>query len=243
MKKAFLIFLSLVLMTSVSIVAVAEDGGSYISIGEYNETVKTLHQKLADFSYFSLRPESPWSVKSVSALKQLQYDNGLNPSGTVEDKGQYEAILAVTEKNKNLIPGCTFEWSDWMTPEYNGKNKCFTMARVILADKQIGDQYNCSLEIEFNGVNVTPDQKFGFKTQGAVDESWEHWSENIWNTGVINLTEVPADEVYVCNTTSQITENTVNSQVFSIGFRCDYWSSGSFRIRNMKVEKGTKTVE
>ena len=235
MRKIIVVLLVLVLMVTMSNGVAAEDG-AYINIGDYNETVLALHQKLSDLGYYSLRPESPWSEKSVSALKQLQYDNGWNPTGVVEGKDQYEAILAITEKNKNLIPGCTFEWSDWMTPEYDKQNRCFTIAKVNLGEKHIGDQYECSIEIEFKDVTATDGQQFAFWTQGPIDDSWSYFQENVWNWNLIRLADVPENGTYYYRTTNQITENTVNLKAFNMGFRCDYWSSGTFRVRNVKIE-------
>lgn len=94
MKKAFLVFLALIMISSV---AVAE--GAYINIGDYNESVIALHQKLSDLGYFSLRPESPWSEKSASALKNVQYVLGLDETGIVADRTQYDSIMALDEND------------------------------------------------------------------------------------------------------------------------------------------------
>lgn len=96
MKRIIVVFLVLILVTG-SMNALAEDGGSYINVGDYGSEVIALHQKLADLGYFSLRPESPWSAKSESALKAVQYVLGLDETGIVADKMQYDSIMGLDE--------------------------------------------------------------------------------------------------------------------------------------------------
>ena len=104
MKRIIVVlFLALIMIGSV---AVAEDGQAYINIGDYNETVKTLHQKLADLGYYYLRAESPWSEASVSAVMQLQDDRGLEPTGVVENQSAIEEIMSLDHViRENLLLG------------------------------------------------------------------------------------------------------------------------------------------
>ena len=94
MKKAFLVFLALIMIGSA---AVAEESEAYINIGDYGPEVVALHQKLANLGYFSLRPESPWSSKSADGLKAVRYVLGLDETGIVAGRTQYEAIMALDE--------------------------------------------------------------------------------------------------------------------------------------------------
>jgi len=139
----------------------------------------------------------------------------------------------------NLVAGSTSEWSEWITPEVNEENWTYNVLTAFLGDRQVGDEYTCSLEIEFQGV--TGGEGFGFNTQGAVDKSWK--LGNVWNSKIVKLTEAPIDDVYYYTATNKITEKNVNAVSFNIGFRCDYWSAGSFRVRNIKVEKGPEATE
>ena len=38
-------------------------------------------------------------------------------------------------------------------------------------------------------------------------------------------------------------EKMVHATTFNLGFRCDYWNSGMFRIRKVKVEYGDTATE
>lgn len=139
----------------------------------------------------------------------------------------------------NLVVGSSSEWSEWYTPEADKENRTFNVAIAYLGDKQVGDEYTCSLEIEFQGV--TGGEGFGFRTQGSVDKSWK--LGNVWNSKIVKLSEAPDVGVYTYTATNKITEKNVDAIAFNIGFRCDYWSSGSFRVRNIKIEKGAEATE
>jgi len=239
MKKAVSLIIALLLLMGVG--GVAEEG-VLIQIGDYNEDVISVHQKLAELGLLSLRPESPWSAISSAALKTLQALNEWEETGVVASQEDLKKILAAEKIiGKNLAFGTSDEWSEWMTPEADKNNRTFNIAYAELGDKSVGDTYTCSLEIEFKDVKATSteneDQKFSFRTQGAVDGAWD--LGNIWNSNIVKLTEAPRDGVYDYTTTNKITEKNVEASKFTLGFRCDYWSSGSFRVRKIKVEKGT----
>jgi len=239
MKKAVSLVIALLLLMGVG--SVAEEG-VLIQIGDYNEDVISVHQKLAELGLFSLRPESPWSAVSSDALKKLQALNEWEETGVVETQEDLKKILAAEKiVGKNLAVVTSDEWSEWMTPAYNEKNKTFNVTYAELGEKKVGDSYTCQVEIEFKDVTATEGEKFAFNTQGAVDKSWE--LGNIWNSKIIKLSEPPEDGVFFYTATNQITEKNVDATQFNIGFRCDYWASGSFRIRNIKVEKGTIATE
>lgn len=245
MRKVFLVFLALI-MISYAAAAVAEeseaDSKAYTNIGDYNEAVVALHQKLSDLGYYYLRPESPWSAASEAAVKILQENLDLAITGTVESKEQMDEILSLDHViGKNYAKGSSSEWSDWYMPELDVQNGCFNVAVAELGEKLIGDYYTCSVEIEFKDVTTTEGQSFLFVTQGAVDGVWD--KENIWNGSILYLNEVPQNGVYQYTATNQITEKNEECLKFDLGFRCDYWNKGSFRVRNVKVEKGRKTTE
>lgn len=135
-------------------------------------------------------------------------------------------------------------WSDWMIPRYNIENSCFTITFAYLGEKRVGDIYTCNVEIEFKNVRETEGldgEGFWIRAQGAVDGVWS--IGNIWNDNLLSLREAPADGTYSFSSMSRITEkNTVATQ-FEIAFRCDYWSDGMFRVRNVTIEKGTTVPE
>ena len=126
------------------------------------------------------------------------------------------------------------EWTDG--PKKNTKNSCFNIGFVNLGEKSEGDLYTCSVEIEFKDVKVTEEQAFLFVTQGAQDGAWT--TGNVWNSALVKFKEAPEDGVYTFTSTVKISEEMAQISTFNIGFRCDYWESGSFRVRNVKIEKG-----
>lgn len=117
---------------------------------------------------------------------------------------------------KNLAIETSDSRSEWMSPQYDTQNSYFNVA-------------------------VTEGQQFRFWTQGAVDGTWN--IGNIWSGNIINLYVAPENGVYEYKATSRIDDANVGSLNFNLGFRCDYRKSGSFRVRNMKVEKGSRATE
>ena len=143
----------------------------------------------------------------------------------------------VSLESVNLVTGLQGDgWSAWMTPRRNVTNSTFTVASANLGQKAVGDSFTCRIEIEFSGVTASGGRTFGFRTQGAADGAWG--IGNVWNSSLIKLSEAPADGVYQFTATATINEDMASVSTFSIGFRCDYWASGSFRIRSVKVERG-----
>ena len=132
-------------------------------------------------------------------------------------------------------------WSKWMTPTKDVVNSCFTIGRVNLGDKKEADVFTCSVEIEFKNVTSKDNQKFLFLAQGAQDGEWT--TGNIWNGQLVYLTEAPENGIYDYTYTMPITSEMAIISWFEIGFRCDHWGSGSFRIKNLKIEKGESASE
>lgn len=127
-------------------------------------------------------------------------------------------------------------WSEWMVPVYNTVNSCQGIGWTNLGPKAEGDVYTSALEIEFKGVTVTPGQQLRFWAQGAQDGRW--FTGSVWNGNLINLIEAPADGLYAYTSTVTVSADMANVSTFDLGFRCDYWASGMFRVRKVKVEKG-----
>ena len=132
-------------------------------------------------------------------------------------------------------------WSLWMNPVYNSVNSAIDIGTVNLGRKEPGDDYTCQIEIEFSGVTKTEGADFRFWTQGAVDGGWT--VGNVWNSSLVNLSEPPEDGVYSYVVTRTLNENMANASTFDLGFRCDNWASGKFRVRHVKIEKGNEATE
>ena len=131
-------------------------------------------------------------------------------------------------------------WSEWISPRRNVGNYTTSIGRMNLGRKQAGDVYTCRVEIEFEGVSASGDHAFGFRTQGSADGAWN--LGNGWN-GLASLTEVPGDGVMVFTDTFTVTESMQDVSWFSLGFRCDFWNSGRFRVRLVKVETGDAATD
>lgn len=129
-------------------------------------------------------------------------------------------------------------WSDWIIPSYNAVNSTQNIGTVNLGSKIEGDLYICTMEIEFRDVHATEGQALRFWTQGAQDGRWDIGS--IWDGTLINLHKAPEDGIYKYTTMVAVSEQMVDISTFDIGFRCDYWASGMYRVRNVRIEKGDK---
>lgn len=215
---------------------------SMLQRGSKGENVRILQSKLIELGILQAQADGIFGPLCEEALKELERIMGWEETGAVESIDQFNAILALNNGDGiNLAVGTSPDWSDWMTPQPDKVNICYTVAYAYLGDKVIGDAYTCQLEIEFADVSASQSidaESFGFRTQGQVDGSWEH--RNIWNIELVKLDSVPTNGVYKYVSTVQINEDNANAELFSLGFRCDGWTSGSFRVRNIKVEKGIK---
>lgn len=139
------------------------------------------------------------------------------------------------------ITGDCDGWSDWMIPNYNALNSGHTIGYANLGTKVEGDVYTCQVEIEFKDVSATEGQTFWFRTQGAQDNRW--FTNNVWNDGLITLESVPEDGVYTYTVSNVISGPMAGVSTFSLGFRCDYWASGAYRVRLVKIETGDHAGE
>ena len=138
------------------------------------------------------------------------------------------------------IPGDNEKWSEWLFPIYNLNDSTMTIGTVNLGDKQIGNKYTCQIEIEFKDVQATDGKPFRFVTQGAADGAWS--IGNVWY-GLIQMDCPPQDGIYTYTVTNTVNDKMLGVSTFDLGFRCDYWSSGMFRIRKVKVECGDTATE
>lgn len=141
----------------------------------------------------------------------------------------------------NLAKDIKDDWSEWITPKYNIVNSTGDFGYLNLGEKNTGDSFMCQIEIEFKNIEKTSGEEFRFWTQGAQDGKWI--TGNIWNRKLIYLSEPPEDGIYIFTTTEKVSEKMTDISTFYLGFRCDNWASGSFRVRNIKVEVGDEATE
>ena len=135
----------------------------------------------------------------------------------------------------NLVIDAPDGWSRWYTPKKDTNNVNLNIANMTVGQKKSGDSYVCQIEIEFRNVAVTEGQAYAFKTHGEVNGGWT--IANLWNTQFVTIREVPGDGIYAFTLANTVSEDMLKASVFNIGFRFDYWASGSFRVRSVKVEK------
>ena len=131
-------------------------------------------------------------------------------------------------------------WSEWMTPGPNAFNCAYNLGYANLGPKQAGDVYTSQLEVEFKGVTGSPDGTFAFFSQGAQDGRW--YTGTVWSASLVNLAQPPEDGVYRFQSVTTLTGAMPEVSRFEIGFRCDYWGSGSFRVRAIRIVKGDLTA-
>lgn len=131
-------------------------------------------------------------------------------------------------------------WSEWFSPDSTKAFTLFTVDEICLGKKAEGDLYTCQFDIEFSNVTVPEGKSFEFKTQGKTDGEWN--GSNLWWV-VAYMNKAPKDGIYTFSKTVRLDSKMADASVFEIGFRCDNWLSGAFRIRNIKIEKGASASE
>lgn len=256
MKKALLVSLTLVLMVSMSISSVAEDK-LLISQGDYNETVKTLHQKLADLGYYGLRPESPWSEASADALKILQENLDWDITGTVESKEQIDEILAIESViGKNLLLGtnqgtknykildqgfnATLESPDGVGVKVTSTSRDDSgwlvlffddeRSRKILAEPA-GAWFTLSFEARSNVENA----------EVRISHRQTNAGENQMAFGTVKLRERDVWQRYCLS--GQLNGTVATSQGLYFDMRYGNPAGTEIEIRNLKLEKGSRATE
>ena len=136
----------------------------------------------------------------------------------------------------NLVSGTSSEWSDWITPTYNKGNSTGTFYTLNLPKFDVPQTFARQIEVEFSGVTATEGKSFGIWTQGAVNGSWDY--TNPWAYS-FNYRTPPADGVYKLSNTATVTRiPDADTITYGIGYRCNYWASGKFRYRCVKIEMG-----
>lgn len=210
-----------------------------IGVGSRGETVAQLQAKLIELGILNSKADGVFGPASEEAVKYTQKALGWEETGVIQTADELNTILAlVPGDGVNLAVGTSDEWSEWMTPIPDQANATEKLYVAILDEKDIGSKYTCQIEIEFQGVTVTKgyEDAFGVWSRGTVDGLWE--MDNIWDGKLVGLNQPPVDGVYRFISTRPITEKNVSAQYFNLGLKSDYWASGSYRVRKVKVEKG-----
>lgn len=213
-----------------------------IGIGSRGDDVIQLQEKLIELGVLTGKADGIFGAGTEAAVIAVQKVLGWEGTGIIASADELHTVMSIEPGDGvNLAFGTSDEWSEWMTPEYNVSSKRFVVSSACLGDKQVGDYYTCQVEIEFANVTATQgteDAHFRFVGTGKVDDSWGELGEsNVWKY-LVDLRETPTNGVYKYMATRKITDTNVNATIFELGFLCENWASGQFRIRRVKVEKG-----
>lgn len=144
----------------------------------------------------------------------------------------------VNQQGLNLVKDVKYGpdgWSEWMVPETNVDNYGFGVGVAQLGEKTEGDVITCQIDIEFSNVTADEGQAFRLIAQGPTDGDWG--KENVWDWRLVGIGECPENGIYHFLCVRQITSDMATIDSFYLGFRCDQWNGGKFRIRDVKVEK------
>ena len=209
--------------------------GHEISERAYDEAGRPLFRR-----YLNYKNETITRTDGYSEVRWLMNDN--TNAYDVQFYASDGTIIPMDGVNLATdIPGDNENWSAWMIPSYNVNNATINVGTLNLGDKHPGDTYTCQFEIEFRNVQSTEGMPFRFVAQGAADGKWNNG--NIWNSKLIKLDVPPQDGIYTYTATNTVDEKMTGVTTFNIGFRCDYWNGGLFRIRKIKVESGESATE
>lgn len=181
-------------------------------------------------------------MKRIDGYSEVRWKDNLE-KGT-RDVVFYDLNGQILYQDFNLIRDIHYDtdgWSRWMTPQEDKRNSCFNIGTANLGQKEEGDIYTCYICIEFKDVTATKGEQFIFLTQGTVDGKWD--ISNVWDPSLVYLEETPRDGVYYYKSTIHVNEAMTHASEFGVGFRCDNWNSGSFRVKNVMIIKGEDEIE
>ena len=168
MKKLLVLIVCMVLLGS----AVAEE--PLINVGDYNENVIALHQKMSDLGLYGLRSESPWGPASVEGLSLLQGLLGLEETGNVENAAELEKLLkAEIDTNINLATGTDEPFmvaprgqNSWCSPY-----ELFPTSAMGLTFLKNVKHFTVSFDWEATGVDTAVDASISLRYTGP-DKTW-----------------------------------------------------------------------
>lgn len=149
----------------------------------------------------------------------------------------------------NIVPETSDEWSNWIEPTYNATNINFYPTHLsnipFPTERNLGDVYTVSIEVEFDNVTFTPGQTGIFRLQGKDDGQWLSANplygpaEGNTSTPVIMISNFDnGHKNLIAHSYKRNDAYLNNLDHYEIGFRLDYWASGRFRYRRIKIERG-----
>lgn len=140
---------------------------------------------------------------------------------------------------RNFARKTSDQWTDWWVPRKDTKNNTINFSSIYPGNKNIGDVFRVSFDIEFAKFTTSTAGTFKIWVQGMVDGVWS--ITNPFIMGNITTKALADDHVEHISYAAKIaTQVQADAVAFMFGLRCDYSDgTGKIRIRNLKVEKGS----
>lgn len=143
----------------------------------------------------------------------------------------------------------------WLTPKANTNNITHYIAWGYVDSSFVsGTNFTLSFDIEFSGVTAGTGGTFRIYTQecynttaqtsavgggGGVTGTNSVWNIDKYAYGAMDLTTAPDDGEYHYSKVGTLTADRTGSVAVIISIRTDYIGSGKYRVKNIKLEKGT----
>ena len=148
---------------------------------------------------------------------------------------------------RNLVRETSSDWSSWIIPVANKVNMCVLLANIYPGDKKVGDIFTLSFDIEVKKFTAGSGGTFNIFFQGAIDNVWGGNNPFVNISPVFDFkTKALAGDFteHVSTTCKIINDDQASAKKFEFSVRCDYSDgTGKYRIKNLKVEKGTVATD
>lgn len=202
-----------------------------------------------DLTVFS---DGTWTYSSVSKSSSYEaakeaYNKAQNAQDTANSAN--DKIDGLEIGGRNLARETSSEWSEWWTPSAN-TNSCSTRfsTAYLPTDKQIGDEYTVSLDVEWTKFTAGTGGTFTLYFQGSVDDGWtiNNFLVSSADEALKLTSKVTAGDgtLHVSYTKTVVNAKQATANKFNIGARCNYSDgTGQLRVKNIKVEKGNKATD
>lgn len=146
-----------------------------------------------------------------------------------------EAVENRKAGTRNYVTGTSDKWSDWWCPSSSTSGVKHTFAYAYLPeDKQVGDQYTISFDVEWTKFSTSNQEKFYLNT-GAITNNFLTKSLLLFSKDALS----GAGTKHISSTRTIETDEQASLTEFDITFYCRYSDgTGKIRIKNLQVEKG-----
>lgn len=188
----------------------------------------------------SIRLGSGIVLNDVADEAKAAYNKAVTANNTANSAK--DAVDNMEIGGRNLARNTSDEWSDWVTPKANSLNVTASSGSIIYfpSEIKIGDEFYIQCEVEFDNVTPSDGERSYFALQGSVDGKWEAGKFNPWNE---YLYDIKNGIVTFSKKITSSVEPTPVEVYANCDFRVDYWATGRYRWRRIKVVKGNKATD